>query len=334
MSKEEAWIASFMADPRVGGPSDLEALGQREDLRIMPLQSHARALLEDLPSLGTVDCTTGSAAVLCTRREAVRTVLSVGEGATLLGDPGGLRWLDGSWRHSAAVLSRGVDFADTPPCLLFFGETGRLAHQITLPDPATWDAFVGLVRRHQGCWNCLRPQAEATGPGTDPECPVWLLRDAWCGAGSDRDLEGRLRGLGLDRLLALRALEGLYTSPVTAGDLASLLEGLTASGLPVHAQVGNRHCTQVLEGRLDRLDLGPEGWEIQMAGAALRISPACLGSIWSVVQPRPEGERHRFECYDGRGERVLALSCPQEPCPLVHAGWQRAIGRFEARRSH
>lgn len=335
MSKEEAWIASFVAGgPHRDGLSDLEALSLREDLRIMPLQQDVRALLEDLPSLGAVDCTTGNGGAICTRREAVRTVLPVAEGATLLGDPGGLCWLEASWRHSAAVLSRGNDFTDTPPCLLFFGETGRLAHQITLPDPAAWGAFADLVRRHHGRWTCLRPGAELPGAPASSECPIWLLRDAWCGSVSDRDLEIRLRGLGLGRLLALRALEGLYTTPLLTEELASLLEGLAASGLPVHAQVGNRHCTQVLEAPIKGLALSPEAWELRIAGATLRILPSSLESIWSVVQPRPGGERHRFECYDAQGERVLALSSPQDPCPLVHGGWQRAIGRLEGGRSH
>jgi putative hemin transport protein len=329
MSNEEAWIASFLAGPHEGGLSDLEALSLREDLRIMPLQRDVRALLEDLPSLGAVDCTTGNGGAICTRREAVRTVLPMAEGTTLLGDPGGLRWLEASWRHSAAVLSRGGDFTDTPPCLLFFGETGRLAHQITLPDPAAWEAFADLVRRHQGCWTCLRPQAERPGAPVPAECPIWLLRDAWCDSASDRDLDLRLQGLGLDRLLALRALEGLYTAPVPVEELASLLEGLAASGLPVHAQVGNRHCTQVLEAPIGSLVFGPESWDLRIAGATIRILPSSLDRVWSVVQPRRGGERHRFECYDARGERVLALSSPQDPCPLVYAGWQRAIGRLE-----
>lgn len=332
MSNEEIWIASFMAPHRESGPSDLEALSLREDLRVMPLQRDVRALLEDLPGLGAVDCTTGNAGAVCTRREAVRTVLPMAEGTTLLGDPGGLRWLEASWRHSAAVLSRGNDFTDAPPCLLFFGETGRLAHQITLPDPAAWDAFADLVRRHHGCWNCLRPRAEGPGAHASSDCPIWLLRDAWCGSASDRDLDIRLRALGLDRLLALRALEGLYTTPIPVADLASLLEGLASSGLPVHAQVGNRHCTQVLEAPIDGLTFAPGSWTLRIAGATLRITPSSLASVWSVLQPRPGGERHRFECYDARGEGVLALSSPQDPCPLVYAGWQRAIGRLEGGR--
>lgn len=334
MSNEEAWIASFMPGPGAGGLSDLEALSLREDLRVMPLQRNARALLQDLPSLGPVDCTTGNAGAVCTRREAVRTILPQREGTTLLGDPGGLRWLEASWRHSAAVLSRGEDFTDTPPCLLFFGETGRLAHQITLPDPAAWGAFVDLVRRHRGCWTCLRPRLERTGSGPVLDCPIWMLRDAWREAGSERDLDLRLEGLGLDRLLALRALEGLYTTPISAGSLAALLEGLAASGLPVHLQVGNRHCTQVLEAPLGRLDLASDTWELRLAGATLRLDPARMDSLWAVVQPRPDGERHRFECYDARGERLLVLSSPQRACPSVDQDWQGLLGRFDGGLLH
>ena len=312
-----------------GPPPTLEALLGREDLRILPLQRNTRSLLEDLPALGTADYTTRNASVTCTRREAVRTVLASGEGTSLFGDSDGMRWLDESWRHSVAVLSCGEDFTDMPPCLLFFGGAGDLAHQVTLPDPAAWEAFIALVRRHHGCWNCLRHQAVLPEPGAAADCPVWMLREAWCDASSERDLEVRLVGLGLDHLLALRALEGLYTTPIAARDLASLLKGLAPSALPVHVQLGNRHCTQVLESPMESLTFGPHGWEIRMAHATLRLDPSRMDSIWSVAQPVPGGERHRAECYDAAGERVLTLSSPHDPCPLVYLGWQRHLGHLE-----
>lgn len=311
------------------GRSDLDALRAREDLRLMPLQRNARAILDALPSLGPADYTTGSASVTCTRREAVCEVLPLGEGTGLFGAPDGMRWMDASWRHSVAVLSRGMDFVETPPCLLFFGETGALAHQITLPDPAAWEAFIDLVRCHRGCWNCLshRP-SQAPSPELSG-CPIWMLRDAWCEAGSEHDLEERLSGLGLDRLRAVRALEGLYTVPIQARDLGSLFEDLASSGLPVHVQLGNRHCTQVLESPLEGLSLDSGAWEIRMAKAAIRLDPSLLSSLWMVVQPRPGGERHRFECYGADGALALALSCPHGPSPQTHLGWQRLIGHFE-----
>jgi putative heme degradation protein len=282
-----------------------------------------------------VDYTTRNGCVTCTRREAVARVLPVGEGATLFGEAEGLRWLEGSWRHTVAVLSRSMDFTDMPPCLLLFGETGELAHQVTLPDPAAWEAFIALVRRHHGCWNCLRHRPAAAGPVPVPaECPVWMLKEAWCDAGSERDLDARLGGLGLDRLLALRAMEGLYTSLLSPEDLAAFLAGLAASGLPVHAQAGNRHCTEVLEAPVEDLSLGPGPWQIRLGGATLGLDPARLDGIWSVAQPGPSGERHRLECYDASGARVLTLASPQTPCPLVRLGWQRLLGRLDGGPSH
>ncbi|WP_306591529.1 ChuX/HutX family heme-like substrate-binding protein [Geothrix sp. 21YS21S-4] len=334
MLSEGNWIGSFTAGEarsREGGPSDLEALHAREDIRLMPLQRNARGLLLDLPSLGRVDYTTRNACVTCTRREAVKVVLPGDEGATLFGDASGLRWLDASWRHTVAVLSRTMDFTDTPPCLLLFGEGGDLAHQVTLPDPAAWEAFITLVRRHHGCWNCLRHRPAAAGPVVPKslDCPVWMLREAWSQAESDRDLEVRLDGLGIDRLLALRAMEGLYTHLVPRHDLAGFLQGLADAGLPVHAQVGNRHCTQVLESPVEELVLGSQGWTFRMGDAALELDPSRLDGIWSVTQPTPSGERHRLECYDAAGERVLAFASPQAPDALARLGWQRLLGRLD-----
>ncbi len=335
MPNEQAWIASFTGGPgrAQGGASDLEALSARDDVRLMPMYHDAHRLLDDLPSLGRVDYTTRNASVTCTRREAVRTVLPLGEGTTVFGDADGLRWLESSWCHTVAVLSRGADFTATPPCLLLFGESGDLAHQVTLPDPAAWEAFITLVQRHHCCGSCLRQRTVAPGSGTAADCPVWMLREAWSSAGSERDLEVRLERLGLNRLLALRSLEGLYTSPLSAQDLATFLKGLAASALPVHVQLGNRHCTQVLESPLEGLSFGSGEWELRMAQATLRLDPSRMDSIWSVAQPVPGGERHRVECYDAAGERVLTLSRPHDPSPLVHLGWQRLTSLLDEGKS-
>jgi len=333
VSNEEKWISSFFGGGSGGGVpgrSDLEVLREREDVRVMPLQRQARAILEALPTLGSVDYTTSNAGASCTRREQVRALLPTSEGTTLFGDAGGLRWLDQSWRHSVAVLSRGDDFADTPPCLLLFGEGGDLAHQITLWDPATWEGFIDLVCAHRGCWNCLRHQAEGPRADSVSGCPAWMLKEAWCEAGSERDLDLRLGLLGLGRVTALRAMEGLFTKPIALQDLATLLMELVSGLLPVHVQLGNRHCTQVMESTLEGVTLHPLEWEIQMARTTLRIHPASIDSVWSVVQPRSGRERLRFECYDRAGGQVLTLSSPLDPSPLVQDGWQKLIGRFEA----
>ena len=314
------------------GRSDLETLRLRPDVRLMPLQSDSRSILKELPRLGSADYTTGNACVSCTRREQVKDILLSSEGTAIFGDGAGMRWLDDSWQHSVAVLNRSHDFTDTPPCLLFFGENGNLAHQITLWDPGAWEGFIELVCRHRGCWNCLRHRTGGPKTGRVPDCPAGLLREAWCEASSERDLDLRLGLLGLDRMLALRALEGLFTQPLAVQELASLLGELSALRLPVHVQLGNRHCVEVMEAPLEEVTLEAQGWEFQMGRAVIRMDPSRLDSLWFVMQPRSGQERSRFECYDGAGEQVLVLSSPQDPCPLVQLAWQGVIGRFEAGR--
>jgi len=299
----------------------------------MPLQLDARTLLEGLPDLGSADYTTGNTCASFTRHERVTEISPLSGGTILFGDHDGMRWLDSSWRHSVAVLSQGNDFAARPPCLLLFGETGDLAHQITLPDPAAWDGFIDLVCRLRGCWNCLRHGEGPSAKEPIQECPAWLLRDAWCEAASDQDLDTRLVRLGLSRLLALRAMEGLYTSALGIQDLASVLQELASKTLPVHLEMGNRHCTEVLESPLEHFVEGPGGWEIQLAQSTLHLDTTRLNSVWRVVPPRLEKEQHRFECYDETGERVLVFSSPLSPDAATENDWQRIIGRFEARLS-
>ncbi|WLT32166.1 hypothetical protein [Geothrix sp. PMB-07] len=337
MTNEGLWIASFHGRPQASaqqGASDLERLRRRKDVRLLPLQRQARAILEALPGLGSADYTTGNGSASCTLREQVRDVRPCPEGTAIFGDQGGLRWLDDSWRHSVAVLNRGQDFTDTPPCLLLYGETGQLAHQITLWDPSTWEGFIDLICRHRGCWNCLETRQELPeGPGSEA-CPAWLLREAWNEARSERDLDLRLEPLGLKRVMALRAMEGLHTIMIDLDCLASLLDDIAEAGLPLHVRLGNQHCTQALEADISAFDKGPRAWEIQMAQTVLTLNPGSIASIWLVAQPAAKSERLRFECYDQKDDQVLTLSGPEDPCPLVQQGWQHLIGRFEAQRFH
>lgn len=337
MTNEGRWIASFRArpaSPSEAGISDLERLRGRKDVRILPLQRSSRAILEALPSLGSLDCTTGNGAASCTRREQVRDIRPCSEGTAIFGDPGGFRWLEDSWRHSVAVLNRGQDFTDTPPCLLLYGETGELAHQITLWDPSTWEGFIDLLCRYRGCWNCLetRPAPPATPPCET--CPAWLLQEAWREARSERDLELRLAPLGLKRVVALQAMEGLHTTLIERQRLAEVIEEVASAGLPLQVRLGNRHCTQALESSILVFEQGHREWAIEMAQTVLTLSPEDIASIWLVAQPGLRAERLRFECYDHQGESVLILSGPEDPCPLVQQGWQGVLGRVEAQRFH
>jgi len=330
---EAQWIASFLEGVRpqeAQGLSDLQALQLREDIRLMPLQRGDRAFLEALPQLGSADYTTGNACVSCTRREQVEGVLTLNDETALFGGFGGMRWLNASWRHSVAVLSRGNDFRNAPPCLLLFGEAGELAHHVAIPDPSAWEAFLDLVCRYRGCWTCLQhgaPRPEAVPPG---ECPGWLVREAWREAGSDRDLDLRLGKLGLTRLLALRSMEGLHTSPLHPQDLSSFLSQLAAARLTTQVRLGNRHCLQVLEAPVERLEIGARTWELRMGPTTLRLNPSTLDSVWLVIPPWTQGERPQIECYGRNGESVLTLACPATPSPLDQAGWQQALGRLEA----
>ncbi|MBI1754492.1 MAG: hypothetical protein HY014_02505 [Acidobacteria bacterium] len=337
MTNEDRWIASFLGCP--GGlagrsASDLENLRRRKDVRILPLQRQAWAILDELPALGSADYTTGNGAVSCTRRERVRDIRPWPEGTAIFGDGGGLRWLDQSWRHSVAVLNRGQDFTDTPPCLLFYGETGQLAHQITLWDSGAWEGFIDLICRHRGCWNCLQALPDPPERQEGGACPAWLLKEAWCEAGSERDLELRLEPLGVKRVTALRAMEGLFTTPVDLHCFGAFVGDIAESGLPLHVRLGNRHCIQALESRISGFDKGPREWEIRMAQTLLTLCPGNIASTWLVAQPPAKTERLRFECYDANGDQVLALSGPEDPCPVVQQGWQGLIGRFEAQRFH
>lgn len=335
MSNEERWIASFLEGAQQHGHqglSDLQALQLRGDLRLMPLRRDEPSLLQALPNLGSADYTTGNTCASCTRRERVQSVVTLDGATVLFGEPDGMRWMNTSWRHSVAVLNRSDDFTDTPPCLLLFGEAGELAHHITIPDPSAWEGFIDLVRRYRGCWTCLQHGASQPKASLGEMCPAWLLREAWRDAGSDRDLDLRLERLGLSRVHALRAMEGLYTTLLDVQDLSDLLKGLASVPVPAQVQLGNRHCLQILESPLDSLLADAKEWEVQMGHATLRLNPSSLDSIWLVIPPWTRPERPQIECYDAAGERVLTLSSPLTACPLVQVGWQQVVGRLEAGR--
>jgi putative heme degradation protein len=327
----EPAAASRVHDTADGFPStDLEAILQRPDLVTVPLRRDDRELLDELPGLGAMVATTGKACASCAWMGTLSRVIHLDGGSALFGEGGSLCWIAGSWRHTLAVMHR--DEPEHRPSLMFFGERGELVHRITPTGPGAWEDFRALVDRHQGCANCLRHSVPTVPEASSFDCPGSLLHAAWRESRSPRDLDLRLTGIGVDRLQAVRAMEGLYTTPIPLCDFHGMIEHLAAERLPVHLEVGNRHCTQALEGTPRHLDIQGVGWRIKTAQATLQVMPALIQSIWGVAQPGPDAERYRIEVYDGSGEQVLALACPLKTDPGTTGAWERVQATLEAER--
>lgn len=313
--------AHALLDPGEEVPAtDLELIQQRQDLQVVPLKRNDRRLLAAVPGLGRVASTTANSCVTCTLWGQAASVLAM-EGEDVVFDQDrGLRWIGETWRHSVAAVRRGEQ--GRAPCLLLFGEHGELIHRIALEGMAGWDAFASLVKRHQGCMNCLK---HSTAPDR-PEDPFSgsgpLIREAWRDSRSYLDFDTRIEKLGLDRLQVVQALDGLYASPMDFEAFGALLDRICTLGLPVDLQVGNLSCTQFLECTLDRIERSGEFWKLIAPDLVIRIEPSQVESVWSVVQSG-DADRRCIECYDTQGLRVFSLACPQGACPAMKAGWSR-----------
>ena len=192
---------------------------------------------------------------------------------------------------------------------MLFGPWGELLLQVSLTDDSRAEGLQALVDAHQGCGHCLHP-----GPRPDPEPAAagsWsgaMLREAWGDAGSPRDLEVRLAGLGLTPLLAVRALDGLYTHPLGPEALATLLGRLGHAGIPLHVECGGPHGAQALSGPVIGLARNPDHWAIRFPEAQIRLDLDHFPRVWSTTRPGISGGRPRVEGFDDAGERVLSIA--------------------------
>jgi putative heme degradation protein len=301
-------------------PTDLETIQQREDLQVVPLRRNDRTFLAELPSLGRVASTTANACTTCTLWGQAASVSGMEGGDVIFDHRRGLRWIGETWRHSIAAFHRNGE--GRAPCLMLFSEYGELVHRIALDGMAGWAVFASLVKQHQGCMNCLKHTA---APVQSTELFTGgrrLIRDAWQDSQSSQDLDSRIEKLGLDRLLAIQAMDGLQTSPIAVNVFAVLLDRMCAWGLTVHLHVGNRCCTQFLECILNRIERSADFWKLYATDVVLRIELGQLDSVWLVDQAGTS-DRQCLEGYDFQGMRVFSLSCPRNACPAIKVGWQR-----------
>lgn len=294
----------------------------------VPLRKDDRELLGELPAMGEMVGTTGKACVSCAWQGGMEQVVPLGRGWALFSEGGGLGWIEGTWRHTLAVLSK--EHPAWRPSLMLFGESGEFVQRFLFTEPEAWKRFQSLVERHRGCPNCLRC-VEVEAPGCPPfDCPGSLLREAWRGACSRRDRDLRLAGIGVDRLQAVRAMEGLYTASISLSGFLEMLECMANSRSCFHFEVGNRHCAQILEGPLVILEARNPAWCLGASGAEIQFQPEFAQSVWGVIQPGSGGERFWIEVYDLLGDRVLSLTCPRGADLQAVRTWERVQALLES----
>jgi putative heme degradation protein len=301
-------------------PTDLEALQARPDLQLLPLHRDTPEILDFLPNLGPlvlitrtagVECATWSAG-LAVQQDLAATVLWARSGALCRIGPG--------WRHSVLALDRSAQ--ERPPSLMLFGPWGDLLLQVSLTGDSRMEGLQALVQAHRGCGHCLRLEPR---PGPDLRVPgAWsggMLRQAWSEAGSPGDLDARLVGLGLTPLLAVRAMEGLFTTPVAPHPLATLLDRLGHRRIPLHLECGDRHGAQAWSGPLAGLARATGHWILRFPEAQVRLALETCPEVWSVIRPGASGGRPRLEGFDGSGRQVLALA----PQAGTSAEWEHLL---------
>lgn len=302
--------------------TDLQRLLARDEVQVVPLRRGEVGLLAELHHLGPVALSTGSPGALLTTWGALGTLQRAPDGSHLLVREEGMAWLGQDGYHAVGVLGReGRAFT---PRLLFFGMHGERLHQVSLTEASDLEALRSILERHQGCRHCLRHEA---APCADPvpfDCPGSVIREAWREATSNRDLDARLEGLGLGRLLLLRAMEGLHSEALDLDAFRHVLGRLAAQRLPAYLEVGQPQGRQGLRATFEEARLEGDTWALEGGVCSLRLEPTLVDSAW--VHTQPWDGRVRVDCFDAQGAAVASLGCPLDACPAVLRGWEALVG--------
>ena len=319
---------------RVLGTSEAELVATGCGNTAQRLRSEWPELLKALPALGRVMALTRNDQCVHERHGAYLDVSVTGMMGLVLGPDIDLRLFLSSWRHAFAVTEQTGH--GERRSIQIFDQTGTAVHKIYATEETDADAFTALVTRFrhddQRPAVAIEPPPAAAVPRSDSEIDVAALRDTWSKLEDTHDFFGMLRRLKVERTQAFRLAGAEFARPLRLDAARAVLEGASASEMPIMIFVGNRGCIQIHTGPIERL-VPTHGWlNVLDPAFNLHLREAGVARVFSVRKPTSDGVVTSLELFDAEDEMIATLFGKRKPGENERADW-RGFAEAMARES-
>lgn len=302
------------------GVSEAELLATQVGQSVTRLRGEWKALLEEIPTLGTVMALTRNEH--CVHEKVGRyDQIQVNDKGGIVLDPDiDLRLFFTRWHHAFALVEE-----DGRRSLHVFDADGTAVHKVYLREEAKREAFDALVQRFkaedQSAGVAVKPTAPPEADRPDAEIDVAALEEGWRGLRDTHDFYPLLRKLKVGRVQAFRLVPDDLAQPVPLGAFSRALELAAEAKLPIMIFVGSPGVIQIHTGPVETIRrMGP--WQnVLDPGFNLHLMESGIASAWLVRKPTIDGTVTSIEIFDAEGQQIAWMFGKRKPGQPESADW-------------
>ncbi len=322
--KEEAPKLRIRDAARRLGVSEAGLLATGLGETVTLLEGDFRDLLAEVESLGYVMALTRNDHAVHERKGVYRQVSFEGKVGLALGEDIDLRLFMFAWKSGFAV--READRLS----LQFFDRTGEAVHKIYLTEQSDRAAYDALVARYRAgdqdrSLDFETPEERLPDFTGLPEVEAASFRREWLDLQDTHEFFGLLKKYGLPRREALGYAPEGYAYRVSPGDLHTLFDDVSGSGLPIMVFVGSAGCIQIHTGPVRRLFTSGPWFNIMDPEFNLHLRDDAVKEAWVVRKPTTDGVVTAVELYDDRGGQIMQVFGKRKPGTPELDAWRLAV---------
>ena len=309
------------------GVSEGELLGVRtesdEVTRLVGRGADLAKLVEGLKDVGRVMTLTRNPSVVHETKGPVQDVAFHGAMGQVVG-PIDLRLFLSKW-HVAFHVSEQTK-SGMRQSFQIFGVTGAAVLKIYATDETDMDAWDALRVAFLDGSNAVTffvPDEPKQQDRPDDEIDIEEMRTRWNGLEHSHDFFRILKDLSIGRQQALRLAGADLAEPLQTEAIRAMLEGVSASELPIMCFVGNPGCIQIYSGRVQQIAETGQWLNVLDPDFNLHMRTDLIEHVWLVRKPTGlRGRITSLECFDASGEMVCQFFGARPPGEPEREDWR------------
>ena len=284
------------------------------------LRPDVKALLKQLPSLGSVMALTRSDAAVH-EITGYFTDLHLHGNTALFFRPGlDTRYFLNHWNYGFAVNETGRS------SLQFFDQQGQAAHKIYLNEHSNLAAYAQLVAEFRAVeQQPFQLEAIPLPPQPSAAIEAQTLRQAWSQIQDVHEGNRIMKHYGNQRQAVYRALGEEYAQLMDASWIEQLLTQLSTQQQAFMLFAMNDAAVQSHSGVIEKLLRTGPWFNILDPSFNLHLRTDDIGEVWRVRKPSADGWVTSLDVFDLQGQEILVFTDQRERGSAESPAWTELL---------